>query len=256
MARVKLNGYVVSDMAGPIYQKYGYSVIFPNMIRQAIENNPEGEDLVLELNSGGGSVFSGFEIYSVLRGAACNTVAEIQSLAGSAASTIACGCRQVLMSPVAQLMIHDPATWTDGNIKDHKDSLHVLNAIKESILNGYVSRCGEKCSRTKLRDLMSNETWLPAQQAVEFGLADGILYQDATDPNMVINCAQAGFRDFFTGCALPPVEELQAREERENAAQSGEPENNPHAPAGEAPAQNNDFWTRQAALDIEKNRFV
>lgn len=256
MARIKLNGYVVSDVAGPIYAKYGYSVIYPSMIRQAIEANPEGEDLVLELNSGGGSVFSGFEIYSVLRGAACNTVAEVQSLAGSAASTIACGCNRIMMSPVAQMMIHDPATCTAGNIKDHKESLHVLNAIKESILNGYVSRCGEKCSRTKLRDLMSNETWLPAQKAVELGLADGILYQDAMDPNMVINSAQAGFRDFFTSCTLPSIEELQAREARENAAQDDEPAAPHLAPAGKLPAQNNESWARQAALDIEKNRFV
>ena len=93
MSRLKMNGYIIDDDYGPLYEKYGYSVIYPNAVRTAIENNPEGEDLILEINSGGGSVFSGFEIFSILRSAKCNTVAEIQSLAGSAASTKACGCK-------------------------------------------------------------------------------------------------------------------------------------------------------------------
>lgn len=253
MARVKLNGYVVSDMAGPLYAKYGYPVIYPASVRQAIDDNPEGEDLVLELNSGGGSVFSGFEIYSILRSAKCHTVAEVQSLAGSAASTIACGCDTVLMSPVAQLMIHDPAIETAGNIRAHKESLQTLNAIKEGILNGYVMRCKDKCSRDRLRDLMSRETFVPAQQAVDMGLADGILYADSTDPALVLNSVQEGLSNLFAGCSgLPSYEELKARDERESGAQSAE-----EAEGAEinAPVKN-DSWALQAALDIEKTRFI
>lgn len=252
MARIKCNGYVVSDTMGPLYEKYNYPVIYPARIRQAIEDTPEGEDLVLELNSGGGSVFSGFEIYSVLRNAGCNTVAEIQSIAGSAASTIACGCKTVMMSPVAQLMIHDPSMGTHGNIREHKESLHVLNAIKESILNGYVARCGSKCSRERLHALMTKETWLPAQEAVEIGLADGILYEDVTDPGAVINCVQSGFRDFAIGSALPSIEELRALEAADGA-ESGESNS---TPAGTPPAPKSESWACQAALEIEKNRYI
>lgn len=241
MARLKMNGYVIGDDYGPLYEKYGYSVIYPNAVRKAVENNPEGEDLTLEINSGGGSVFSGFEIYSILKNAKCTTVAEIQSLAGSAASTIACGCSKVLMSPVGQMMIHDPATVTAGNIRNHKESTQALNAIKESILNSYCQRCGDKATRSKLSDLMSNETWLPAQQAVELGLADGILYADETDPAAMVNAAQAGFRDYVNSCSgLPPVDELLRLENHD-----------PDKPE----TVNRDAWKAQALLDIEKNRF-
>ena len=58
-------------------------------VRQALENNPDGEELVLEVNSYGGSVWSGAEIYSVLRSSKTQTRAEIQSLAASAASRTA-----------------------------------------------------------------------------------------------------------------------------------------------------------------------
>ena len=229
MSRLKMNGYIIDDDYGPLYEKYGYSVIYPNAVRTAIENNPEGEDLILEINSGGGSVFSGFEIFSILRSAKCNTVAEIQSLAGSAASTIACGCRKVLMSPVGQMMIHDPATVTVGNIRDHKESTQALNAIKESILNGYAQRCGDKATRAKLADLMSRETWLPAH------------------PAAMVNAAQAGFRDYVNSCVgLPPIEDLLAREQPKNGSN----------PTGEAPDNTNDAWKAEAALAIEKERFI
>jgi hypothetical protein len=124
----------------------------------------------------------------------------------------------------------------------------MLNAIKESILNGYEARCGGKCTRDKLRDLMSKETWLPAQDAVSLGLADGILYEDANDPALVVNCAQSGIRAFAAGAVtLPPIAELLSRE------QQGDHDNS--TPAGEEPAADNDAWRVQAALDIEKNRF-
>ena len=247
MSRLKMNGYIIDDDYGPLYEKYGYSVIYPNAVRTAIENNPEGEDLILEINSGGGSVFSGFEIFSILKSAKCNTIAEIQSLAGSAASTIACGCKQVLMSPVGQMMIHDPVTGTYGNIRDHKESTQALTAIKESILNGYAQRCGDKATRAKLADLMSKETWLPAQQAVELGLADGILYAGETDPAAIVNAAQVGFREYVNSCSvLPPIEDLLAREQHSPGSN----------PTGKAPDNKNDAWKAEAALAIEKERFI
>ena len=65
--RATLNGYVVADDDVWIYEFFGYSVFSPATVRQAIQDNPDGEELVLELNSPGGSVFAGFEMYSVLR---------------------------------------------------------------------------------------------------------------------------------------------------------------------------------------------
>ena len=79
--RVTLSGYVVPDDDAPYYRIFGFGCFCPRDIRRAIEKNPKGEDLVLEVNSPGGSVFAGFEMYSALRAAAdVQTVAEVQSL--------------------------------------------------------------------------------------------------------------------------------------------------------------------------------
>lgn len=236
---------MVDDDSGPVYRECGYNVIYPQAVREAIESVPQGEDLVLEVNSGGGSAFSGFEIYSILRGAKCRTVAEVQSLAGSAASTIACGCDEVIMSPVAQMMIHDPALVTVGNIREHRESLQALKSIKEGILNGYLGKCRGKTSRDELDKLMSRETWLSAQDCVRLGLADSILAEDGTDPGAIYNAAQAGFWACVNSCALPPIEELLALKRRHEC------ENSDHA--GGEPADM--AWQSRAKLMIEQNRY-
>ena len=136
--RVSLNGIVAADDDVEIYQWFGMQAFGPRDVREAITPNPTGEDLVLEINSGGGSVMAGSEMYSVLRSAeSIRTRAEVQSLAASAASYLMLGCDEVMMSPAAQVMIHLPSTQTTGDRNDHLGSVHVLDTIRESILNVY-----------------------------------------------------------------------------------------------------------------------
>lgn len=272
--RIQLNGQVVSSADQWLYDWFGIPAFSPAVVRQAIETNPPGEDLELEINSPGGSVFAGFETYSVLREAKCNTVAIVQSLAASAASTVMVGCRQVLLSPVAQVMVHLPTTETYGNRRDHQESLQLLDSIMQSILNGYQLRCGEKASRERLEQLMNSETWLPAQDAVELGLADAIMVDgESVDPAAwplsVVNSVGNGIRALASNAvridnaalldryrqlvaAGIPAAEGHPVEPREPATST---ENKPVTPAGEAPAVSDD-WRRKARLAIEKNRFL
>lgn len=87
--RYSLNGRIVADDDAPVLRWWGLSAVCPADIRQAIAENPADEEFTLEINSPGGSVFAGAEMYSVLRRASRDGVrirAEVQSLAGSAAS--------------------------------------------------------------------------------------------------------------------------------------------------------------------------
>lgn len=256
--RVNLNGYVVPTDDQWLFDWFQISAFSPGVIRQALADNPEGEDLELEINSPGGSVFAGFEIYSLLREAKCPTVAIVQSLAGSAASTVMAGCQEVRMSPVAQVMIHLPTSSAEGNQNDMRHEAKVLEQITQSILNGYVAKCGEKASRDQLDRLIRAETWLTAQEAVELGLADSILGQEAkADPMSkgIINAAGAGIRAVTN--AVSPVwdgETLRARYEqlvREGAAPA---EGHPVEQTTDHPREINN-WRTRARLELEKLRF-
>ena len=240
--RVNLSGIVAADEDVEIYQWFGYKAFGPQTVRDAIAQNPAGEELVLEINSGGGSVMAGSEIYSVLRAAEnVRTRAEIQSLAASAASYLALGCRRVDISPAAQMMIHLPTTRTDGDRNDHLESVQVLDTIRDSILNVYELKCAGKTPRSELKRLMNAATWLTAQEAVQLGLCDGILGDEGgalVAPANIMNAAGG----------LPDIAALRAQY---RAAQEQKP-----ATPGDPPVEHtpND-WQAEARLAIEKIRF-
>lgn len=254
---VTLNGYVVADEDQWLYDWFDISAFSPNTVRQALRENPEGEDLILEINSGGGSVFAGFEMYSVLRGSKCRTVAHVQSLAGSAASTVMEGCTQVWLSPVAQVMIHLPSSSVSGNQNDFKHEARVLDSITQSILNAYELRSNGKATRERLEKLMRAESWLTAQEAVELGLADGILFQDTvsagTFPESIVNAVGSGIRSL--ACNAGPVTTASLRARYEQLVKDGAKPAEGH-PAVVAPKLSNDDWQRKARLAIENNRFL
>lgn len=238
--RTTLNGLVAMDDDLPVYNYFGIGAFSPSTVRQALVDNPQGEELVLEINSPGGSVFAGGEIYSVLR--SCEGVwtrAEIQSLAASAASYLCLGCSEVVISPVAMMMLHLPATATQGDRVEHLRSVQMLDTTREAILNAYTLRSGARADRGALRRMMSAETWLTAQEAVELGLADSVLYQEETVPQNVMNAAGAGLRALGCG-GVPDIALLRA--EYRKAKRQPEP---PEAPT----------WQAKARLDLEKIRF-
>ena len=233
--RLKLNGYVAADDDKEIFQWFGYSAFSPKDVRDALEKLPDGETLTLEINSGGGSVWAGSEIYSVLRGSNADTVAEIQSLAASAASYVAIGCNRVMISPVAQMMIHPPSTATSGDAAEHRQSIKILNSIAGSILNAYELKCAGKRTRQQLASMMQAETWLTAQEAVDAGLADEILYDD----DAVLNPA-----DFINAFGMPDLAAMRAEYQKAHTSQK---------PPTYPPVDN---WQDAARLAIEKNRFL
>lgn len=262
---VTLNGYVVADSDQWIYDWFGIDAFSPAVVRQAVQDNPEGEDLIFEINSGGGSVFAGFEMYSILRGAKCRTVAQVQSLAASAASTVMVGCSKVMLSPVAQVMIHLPSSYAEGNQEDMDRERRTLESITQSILNGYELRCQGKTTRAHLEELMHAESWLPAQEAVELGLADGILFQDEDDggvlPANIVNAVGGGIRSLACNAAAPvtPAVLLARYEQLVQGGATpaeGHPVAVPANPAGATPAPVSDDWQRKARLAIENNRFL
>ena len=219
--RTQMNGYVVPDDDAETYRFFGFGVVSPKDVRQAIADNPAGETLTLEVNSGGGNMFAGYEIYTILKAAGIPTEVEIQSLAGSAMSVAAIGADVVRASPVAQFMIHLPSLRTEGDSAEHKRSLQALNSFKASVLNAYELKCAGKKTRSELDAMLRAETWLPVQDAIAAGFVDAVLYDDeGVIAAQAVMCAQTGIRALATAGGLPDIAELRARRA---AMEPGEP---------------------------------
>lgn len=262
--RIQCNGEIISSDDKWLYDWFEIPAFCPGDLRRAIDQLADGEELVLEINSPGGNCYAGFEAYAVLQGCGHPTVAEVQSMAASAASTILMGAQTRRVSPVGQVMIHDPWLYACGNAGDMRSAARYLDSVKESILNAYELRCRGKCDRKKLSDLMSAETWLPAQDAVALGIADEIILApgDSAEGTMPTTVAAA----VMNGVGCHSVEDLMQkyrdevssgkREAAEGhpveiAAKDGDTERKPTARGAVCKAD----WTHSARLEIEKNRF-
>jgi len=132
------------------------------------------DDIAVWLNSPGGDVFAASQIYTMLKEYEGKVTVKIDGIAASAASVIAMAGDEIVMSPVAMMMIHNPATVIFGEASDLASGIKMLSEVKESIINAYEQRTGQP--RSKISNMMDAETWFSAQKAVELGFADKILY--------------------------------------------------------------------------------
>ena len=136
-------------------------------------------DISVWLNSPGGDVFAASQIYTMLKEYAGKVSVRIDGLAASAASVIAMAGDEIIMSPVAMMMIHNPSTIAIGDSEEMLRAKALLDEVKESIINAYELKSG--LSRTKLSHLMDAETWMNANKAIELGFADKIMFAEDED---------------------------------------------------------------------------
>ena len=189
---IKLFGDVTSDEWVWLYDLFSLPCCSPKTVRDAIAQLPADEDLIIEVNSPGGDVWAVFEIFGLLQSLGERTEAHIIAMAASAATTITSACARVFASPVAQIMIHQPAVsaWGSYNNEDAGRLLNFLDSVKASIINGYLVKCGGKTSRRTLEKLVDQNTWMPAQDAIKLGLVDGLL--DTTEEKEAMITAGGG----------------------------------------------------------------
>ena len=143
------------------------------------ELNAGNGNITVWINSPGGDVFAAAQIYNMLRDYKGSVTVKIDGIAASAASVIAMAGDTVCVSPVAMMMIHNPATMAMGETRDMQKAIAMLNEVKESILNAYEFKTG--LTRARLSHMMDDETWFNAKKAVELGFADKILFDSDED---------------------------------------------------------------------------
>ena len=130
------------------------------------------KNLDIRINSPGGSVFEGLAIYNTLERHSAKKIVTIDGLAASIASVIAMAGDTVVMPENSVMMIHDPLALTIGSAEDHRKMAEGLDKIKTGLISAYAKKT--KMSNQDIADLMSEETWMTANEAVEWGFADEV----------------------------------------------------------------------------------
>ncbi|MDF2919100.1 MAG: MPMin1 [Microbacterium sp.] len=156
---------------GPIDSWGGFWGVSAKDVSAVLDALPKSvEQIVLRINSPGGEVFEGVSILNMLRAHKATVTAVVDGRAASAASVIAAGCNECVMSPGTQMMIHSPSVIAWGNSTVLRKQADILDGIEKSIVEIYTAKAGEKDWAT----LLADETWMTATEAVEQGLADRV----------------------------------------------------------------------------------
>lgn len=167
---IKINGDIVPNDYKEMYEWFGMECATPADVENALASMPEGDVAYVHINSGGGDVFSGQQIYTMLRSRK-DVEIIVESIAASAASVIAMAGHSVI-SPVGMVMIHNVSTVAAGNKNDLKKEAKVLDEFDNALASAYIEKTGK--DRAEILALMDKETWLPANKAVELGFIDEI----------------------------------------------------------------------------------
>lgn len=139
----------------------------------AIAEVKDTKVLNIHINSPGGDVFEGRAIMEAIKRFDGKTVAHIDSLAASAATSIALAADEVLMSDGALFMIHNASGLVWGDKNAMRDTASLLEKVEGSIVNDYTSKTGKDAA--VIVDMMNAETWMTAQEALDDGFVDRIV---------------------------------------------------------------------------------
>lgn len=164
----KINNQVEIDLFDEIGGWGVYAKEFKDEVSSLV--NSSSEDIIVNINSPGGSVFEGIEIYNYLKGLPNKVTVKINSLAASIATIVALGGDELHISESAFFMIHNPWSIAMGEADDMRKQADVLDKIKETILSIYEKN--SNLDRERLTAIMDEETWLTGSEAVEYGFAD------------------------------------------------------------------------------------
>jgi ATP-dependent Clp protease, protease subunit len=181
---IEIKGPIISDSEQWIYDWFEIPATSPSKVNKLLNKAKKNEELEVIINSGGGSVPDGSEIYTSLKEYSTtkgNVVTKIVGIAGSAASYPALAANKVLMSPTAQFMIHNAAMGCYGDYHEMELGAEILKSVNEGIVNAYQIKTGKE--HKELLKMMDKETWLNAQKALELGFIDEIMFMES-EPNV------------------------------------------------------------------------
>ena len=171
--RIKMKGPLISNNEYEVYEFFGLEAVSAKSITDQFPEDIN-EDITLEVNSNGGLVTVGSEIYTALKEYKGHVTVEVTGMAASAASVAIMGADTVKMSPTAQIMIHKALlTRASGNSDDLEKAVNALKSSDQSIINAYVSKTG--LSEDEIFEMMKNETFMSANEAIEKGFADELM---------------------------------------------------------------------------------
>lgn len=173
------NGDFVIEITGEI----GWDVTADSIKSQLAKAN--GQDVIFEIASPGGSVFEGVEIFNAIRNYEGKTTSKLMGLAASMGSYIPLAADKVLAEDNAVYMIHNVWTMVAGDADDLQDEAELLENLNKLLAAEYVAKTGK--SEKEILKLMDDETWLFGEEIKSEGFVDEMIVHDEKESKVAFD---------------------------------------------------------------------
>lgn len=165
---IDLFGYVGGSKDGWLVEGFNENE-FLDEFRQI----PVDAPIDLTINSTGGLVYTALSIYSILSAHQAPITIRVNGVAMSAATIITSLPNAHVVMPLGSIMmIHRVSSGAVGNADEIKKEAEITQKIEDQLIDIYAKKTGR--DEKEIRKAVEAETWLTAQEAVEFGLADEV----------------------------------------------------------------------------------
>ncbi len=145
-----------------------------NYIQKQLENSKNISQINIYINSYGGEVKEGLAIYNQLKRHPAQKTVYVDGFACSIASVIAMAGDKVIMGNNTLMMIHHASMGAWGNAEELRKAANDVEVIDKASCSSYLAKAGDKLSEETLNQLLDNQTWLNAEQCLQYGLCDEI----------------------------------------------------------------------------------
>lgn len=168
------------DIIGAIDQ---YTEANAQNLKAELEN-ANGLDVTFNIASEGGSYFEGLTMAAMISSYKGKTTAKGIGIVASAATVVFLAADEKVLTSNSFFMIHSAWSGAEGNAKQISKTVELLNRVDEQMVNIYTAQMESKGklinnsideTKTYIRNMMAEETWLTAQEAVDYGFADYIM---------------------------------------------------------------------------------
>lgn len=182
--RINIRGVMIPNDYKWYYDYFGEDSTCPKDVQKILDAFQTGDEIEVYVNSPGGVIDVGSEIYTLLKAQKENIKIFITGEACSAAS-IAAMAGYCEMSPTALMMVHCVSGGVRGNHKTMEHMGEVLRTADRALCTAYMDKAG--MSEAEALEMMEHETWLTARQAKERGLIDKIMFQEEGQTEAMVN---------------------------------------------------------------------
>ncbi|MFC3802814.1 head maturation protease, ClpP-related [Cohnella sp. GCM10012308] len=226
----KINNGAELTIYAPIEdeESWWYDSVSPKGVMRALKNMGNVDEILVRINSPGGSVFAGLAIYQYLKDHKAKVTVKVDGLAASAASVIMMAGDTIIMGTGAMVMAHNP--WAGpmyGEAKDFRAAADMLDKTQTSLVSVYQDRTGK--NEDDLKTMLNASTWMTADEAVSLGFADEVDRKTkvaATIKNGIASFGGQRF-DLRAFASIPPLPEALEEDEAEEVAAEDSAEEQP-----------------------------